>query len=418
MSSVAVRGSSGTVGSGSSGPPRPFSPWIHSAVSSGRASGPAAPAATGTSVTPATESAMRALRLVCSSGTLPPTVVTARTSSDGCPAASHRAKTSSCPGSQSMITGMVMRARSSGRRRPVGGRVPAAVASTAARGRRRSRPCLAPARRARRRRPRCARASGERTPLGEERRERTREPVTGARRVDRVDARRGSRPRARRVGGDGTGRAERHDDRAGDAADSGCREHRARSSRIAPAGASVPMPTARASCSFSTSGSAERRASPRRPPPAARGSARSGCRAPRRPRRHARWSATGSSPCVSTTVAAATRSRSASTTAGRQGEVRTAGDDDGVLARVGDRDLGDAGRGIRDPRRRAPVGSPNRSSVASAKSPAASSPTRATNSTEAPTTCAATAWFDPLPPSATWKPCARIVSPGSGNAAT
>ena len=95
MSSVAPRGSSGIAGSGSSGPPRPFSPWIHSAVSSARAIGPAAPAATGTPETPATVRAMRALRLVCSSGTLPPTVVIATSSSDGCPAASHTAKTSS-----------------------------------------------------------------------------------------------------------------------------------------------------------------------------------------------------------------------------------------------------------------------------------------------------------------------------------
>ena len=66
----------------------------------------------------------------------------------------------------------------------------------------------------------------------------------------------------------------------------------------------------------------------------------------------------------------------------------------------------------------APVGSPNRSRVASAKSPAASVPMRATNSTDAPTTCAATAWFEPLPPSATRKPWDRIVSPGAGNAST
>jgi len=64
------------------------------------------------------------------------------------------------------------------------------------------------------------------------------------------------------------------------------------------------------------------------------------------------------------------------------------------------------------------VGTPRRSSVARAKSPAASDPTRATRSTDAPTTCAATAWFEPLPPRATWNPCERIVSPGAGNVST
>ena len=49
---------------------------------------------------------------------------------------------------------------------------------------------------------------------------------------------------------------------------------------------------------------------------------------------------------------------------------------------------------------------------------AASAPTRAMSSTCAPTTCAATAWFEPLPPSATWNPCDRIVSPGAGKAST
>ena len=108
ISSIAPRGSSGTAASGSSGPPRPFSPWIHSAVWRSRESGPAAPAATGTSKTPATVSAIRALRLVCTSGTLPPTVVTARRSIPGCPAASQSAKTSSWPGSQSTMTGMLV----------------------------------------------------------------------------------------------------------------------------------------------------------------------------------------------------------------------------------------------------------------------------------------------------------------------
>ncbi len=147
MSSVAVRGSSGIAGSGSAGPPRPFSPWIHSAVSSVRAIGPAAPAATGTPVTPATVSAMRALRLVCSIGTLPPTVVTASSSSDGCPAASHSPKTSSCPGSQSTMTGTVMRAPAPPRGRPTA--APHRAART-------SRPCRATAPRARPRRPRIA----------------------------------------------------------------------------------------------------------------------------------------------------------------------------------------------------------------------------------------------------------------------
>ncbi len=73
---------------------------------SSRDSGPSAPAATGTSATPATLRAIRAFRLVWTSGTLPPTVVTARRSMAGCPAASQSPKTSSWPGSQSTMTGM------------------------------------------------------------------------------------------------------------------------------------------------------------------------------------------------------------------------------------------------------------------------------------------------------------------------
>ncbi len=59
---TAWRGSRGTVGSGSTGPPSAFSPWIHAPGVSSRTRGLSAPAATGTSVTPATVSAIRAFR--------------------------------------------------------------------------------------------------------------------------------------------------------------------------------------------------------------------------------------------------------------------------------------------------------------------------------------------------------------------
>ena len=59
-----------------------------------------------------------------------------------------------------------------------------------------------------------------------------------------------------------------------------------------------------------------------------------------------------------------------------------------------------------------------RANAALATSALASPPTRATSSTWAPARCAATAWFAPLPPSATRKPLACTVSPGRGKSRT
>ena len=64
--STACRGSSGTVGSGRTGPPRALSPWIQAPGVSSRRSGLSAPAATGTPVTPATVRAIWAFLVVCS----------------------------------------------------------------------------------------------------------------------------------------------------------------------------------------------------------------------------------------------------------------------------------------------------------------------------------------------------------------
>ena len=180
--------------------------------------------------------------------------------------------------------------------------------------------------------------------------------------------------------------------------------------------ASVPMPTARASCSLTTSGSAERSV----PAPTDAGGARlSTKRTPACSARAATRSivATGSSPCVSTRAAPAMRSRSASTASGVRARFAPP-----VTMMVFSPESATVicatPVGASAIRATASVGSPNRSRVDRAKSPAASVPMRATKSTDAPTTCAATAWFDPLPPSATWNPCDRIVSPGAGNAAT
>lgn len=63
----ASRSSSGTVGSGSTGPPSAFAPWICSAGCSRPWIGPAAPAAIGMPSIPATVQAMRALSVVNSS---------------------------------------------------------------------------------------------------------------------------------------------------------------------------------------------------------------------------------------------------------------------------------------------------------------------------------------------------------------
>jgi hypothetical protein len=102
MRSTACRGSSPTVGSGSSGPSRPVSPWISGAVITGRTSGRAQPAATGTPWIPATVATASAFRVTLSSVWLPATVVMPTSSTSGLPCASIRARASSCPGSQSI----------------------------------------------------------------------------------------------------------------------------------------------------------------------------------------------------------------------------------------------------------------------------------------------------------------------------
>ncbi len=98
MSSSAATASSDVAardGSGRSAPPMPSWPWTNWAVSSGRASGRSRPAWSGISAPPARSSVTTALRTARSSGTLPATTVTARTSTDGSLTASTRAMASS-----------------------------------------------------------------------------------------------------------------------------------------------------------------------------------------------------------------------------------------------------------------------------------------------------------------------------------
>ena len=101
-----------------------------------RSSGRSAPAATETSARPARSSTRSAFAVVFSRVWLPCTVVTPSNSSSGLASASSRAIASSCPGSQSMITGMLMRQyRDCGSRRTSGGgshRPPPRSAGTAA----------------------------------------------------------------------------------------------------------------------------------------------------------------------------------------------------------------------------------------------------------------------------------------------
>lgn len=72
MRSTACRGSSATVGSGSSGPSSPDSPWISGAVITGRTSGRAQPAATGTPWIPATVATASAFRVTFRASGSPP----------------------------------------------------------------------------------------------------------------------------------------------------------------------------------------------------------------------------------------------------------------------------------------------------------------------------------------------------------
>jgi hypothetical protein len=105
ISSTACPGTVSTAGSGSSGPSIPEAPCTSAATRSGWTSGPAQPAAMGTPVIPAAVHTRRAFRVVFSSVWFPATVVIASSSTAGSPAASIRARASSCPGSQSMMIG-------------------------------------------------------------------------------------------------------------------------------------------------------------------------------------------------------------------------------------------------------------------------------------------------------------------------
>src|SRR5690606_15587314 len=106
MRSTACSPARGTVGGPSSGPSRPLSPCTSAAVSRAPASGRSHPAATGTPVIPASVQTRRALSDVFSSVWLPATVVIALRSIAGSAAASMMASASSCPGSQSRMTGV------------------------------------------------------------------------------------------------------------------------------------------------------------------------------------------------------------------------------------------------------------------------------------------------------------------------
>ena len=92
---------------GRSGPSRPLSPWTWAATWSSRTSGRSAPTATGTSVRSTSASTRRALSVVFSIVWFPCVVVTPTSSSSGLASASRSAIASSCPGSQSRMTGVV-----------------------------------------------------------------------------------------------------------------------------------------------------------------------------------------------------------------------------------------------------------------------------------------------------------------------
>ena len=107
ISSTACTSSSGTLSpDGISVPSSADSPWTSSAIRGGATSGAGAPAAIGTPRIPASSHVARAFAVVRSSVPFPATVVIASSSIAGCAAASTIASMSSCPGSQSRITGV------------------------------------------------------------------------------------------------------------------------------------------------------------------------------------------------------------------------------------------------------------------------------------------------------------------------
>ena len=142
---------------GSSGPSRPLSPCTWAATWGSRTSGRSAPIATGTSSRPTSASTRNALSVVFSSVWLPCTVVTPTSSISGLASASRSAIASSCPGSQSRMTGVVI-APPSRRPRPRS-EATAARRSATRRSRRRRRRGAAPPRG---RGPRAARRAGRR----------------------------------------------------------------------------------------------------------------------------------------------------------------------------------------------------------------------------------------------------------------
>ncbi len=106
-SSVTASTSTGRrAGAGSPRSPIPSAPWTWLAVRTGSISGRSAPRATGMSLAPACSSTVSVLRTTPSTSVFPATQVTARTSRPGCRTANSRARASSTPVSQSMITGM------------------------------------------------------------------------------------------------------------------------------------------------------------------------------------------------------------------------------------------------------------------------------------------------------------------------
>ena len=191
------------------------------------------------------------------------------------------------------------------------------------------------------------RASSSGPPLGEERGEGAGEAVARARRVHRVDARRRGGPRAVGGGRDRARRSQGHDDRAGDAADGGCRElapgveRRARGIRADAHRARLVL------VDHERIGRAERAGAHR------------GRRREVEHEAHARLLGEGRDAVDRGHGQLALREHEGGpgdalafglSGIWGQGEVRAAGDDDGVLAGVRDGDLRDAGRGVGDPR--------------------------------------------------------------------
>ena len=109
MKSTAPSPPAARLGGGRAGPSRPLSPWTWDATISSRTSGRSAPAATAMSARPARSSTRIAFAVVFASVWFPCTVVTPSSATSGLASASRSAIASSCPGSQSMMTGVGIR---------------------------------------------------------------------------------------------------------------------------------------------------------------------------------------------------------------------------------------------------------------------------------------------------------------------